>query len=289
MVQMASASKMSIEDAYNITRKSSKLATELLPRKSGLEVRPDEKQLYVIFSADRGMCGSVSTRTLQPLSQHLRRRIAEGQTNFKILMISQRGFMSFSKVFADYILPSIGSTYGVKNMTAITGAVVVDEILKHDFDSALVVSPKFISSSSYDRQEWTIESPKKLGSMPEFLSQFTGTDLTGPNSQAAAEHLFGQQIFLFMRETAAVEVTARYAAMNGAVKACKDKVNLLRRTYNKTRQYKATKESRLRHILLVRFLICASLCFSSRVELGRWCIRRGGISDLFSIFSPLRF
>jgi F-type H+-transporting ATPase subunit gamma len=209
----------------------------------------DQKQLIVLATADRGLCGGFNTN----LVRQARVLIAELQSQGKdiqVMCVGRKGRDALRRELG----PMIGETIegiGRKAVTFQEADGVADRLREMfdagEFDVANLIYAKFQSAIS------NIVSVQQLipAPIPE-VGDDSAEDLGGavyeyePSEEEILKDLLPRnisiQVYRGLLENAASEHGARMAAMDNATRNAGDMIKALTLTYNRTRQAMITTE-----------------------------------------------
>ncbi len=268
-MEMISAVKMrkAVQSVLSI-RPYAKCALELLEqldRASGDErhplvtERPVKRQLYVVMTSNRGLCGAFNAQVVKRLRQILKED--EGREAV-FLTIGKKGENAVRRMFTR---PSGGSGEIVASfpdvLTAPTAEgmrgvakVIMDEFVAQRVDRVVLVYTDFISMLSQEVKvrallpvalKDTKKAMDELGQTTtekEERSEYT----IEPSPQSVLEQmiprLIEMELYHAVLESNASQESARMMAMRNATDAAKDMVSDLTLAYNQLRQQKITQE-----------------------------------------------
>jgi F-type H+-transporting ATPase subunit gamma len=207
------------------------------------EVRPGNRTLLFVITANRGLCGSFNTNLVRLARDTYREKIAEGH-DVRLFVAGKKGnsalrFQGFEpeRTYIDQLsdrpTPDDAEFFLNELMTP---------FLENEVDEVLVVYPHW---ESLGRQPATLL--RLLPIAPEGITASSGpAPLFEPSAELILDRLlplYGRQImYSVLAEAVASEQVARRIAMKLASDNASDMVNLLTRQYNRARQALITKE-----------------------------------------------
>jgi len=212
------------------------------------------RQLFLVCSSDRGLCGGFNGTIVRETRKRLRECASNG-TEFMIITIGRKSRDLLKREFNDKIVASF-TDIGRRGVEFDEAAEVADKITDMfeagEFDVCTVIYNKFQSAISQ------IVTPRQL--IPFNLANADdGEDETAektdgpravfifePDEEEILEDLLPRniatQIFQALLESSASEHGARMTAMDNATRNAGDMIDGLTMTYNRTRQAVVTKE-----------------------------------------------
>jgi F-type H+-transporting ATPase subunit gamma len=207
------------------------------------EVRPGNRTLLFVITANRGLCGSFNTNLVRLARDTYRAKVAEGN-EVRLFVAGKKGnsalrFQGFEpeRTYVDQLsdrpTPDDAEFFIKELMTP---------FLENEVDEVLVVYPHW---ESLGRQPPTLL--RLLPIAPEGVTASSGpAPLFEPSAGQILDKLlplYGRQImYSVLAEAVASEQVARRLAMKLASDNASDMVNLLTRQYNRARQALITKE-----------------------------------------------
>jgi F-type H+-transporting ATPase subunit gamma len=207
------------------------------------EVRPGNRTLLFVITANRGLCGSFNTNLVRLARDTYREKVADGH-DVRLFVAGKKGnsalrFQGFEpeRTYIDQLsdrpTPDDAEFFLNELMTP---------FLANEVDEVLVVYPHW---ESLGRQPATLL--RLLPIAPEGITASSGpAPLFEPSAELILDKLlplYGRQImYSVLAEAVASEQVARRIAMKLASDNASDMVNLLTRQYNRARQALITKE-----------------------------------------------
>jgi F-type H+-transporting ATPase subunit gamma len=207
------------------------------------EVRPGNRTLLFVITANRGLCGSFNTNLVRLARDTYKEKVAEGN-DVRLFVAGKKGnsalrFQGYTpertyiEQLSDRPTPDDAEFFLGELMTP---------FLENEVDEVLVVYPHW---ESLGRQPATLLRLFPIA--PEGVSAASGPPpLFEPSAEEILDRLlplYGRQImYSVLAEAVASEQVARRIAMKLASDNASDMVNLLTRQYNRARQALITKE-----------------------------------------------
>lgn len=205
-----------------------------------------ERQLIVIATSDRGLCGGFNATIIRDAKKLIQRFNAEGK-EIGIITIGRkardmlrREYSSlFVASFDDIAKPRVTFTKADEIVTKI-----LDLYTSENYDEVTLIYNKFKSALTQ------IVTRQKLipftADVSEEEEQSEALYIYEPSEEELLEELLpknlGIQLFGALLENSASEQGARMTAMDNATRNAGEMINDLRITYNRTRQAVITKE-----------------------------------------------
>ena len=207
------------------------------------EVRPGNRTLLFVITANRGLCGSFNTNLVRLARDTYRAKVAEGN-DVRLFVAGKKGNSALR--FQGYEPERVYIDQLSDRPTPDDAEYFINELmtpfLENEVDEVLVVYPHW---ESLGRQPATLL--RLLPIAPEGITASSGpAPLFEPSAELILDKLlplYGRQImYSVLAEAVASEQVARRIAMKLASDNASDMVNLLTRQYNRARQALITKE-----------------------------------------------
>lgn len=210
-----------------------------------------DKQLYIVCTSDRGLCGGFNGSIVREARRRFREFRKEGR-EFKIITVGRKGRDLLRREFGDQIVESYtdigrqGVTFEesleiAEKIAAMfeAGEFDVCTVLFNQFKSAIsqVVTPQQLVPFDVDDEDGE-EAEKASGPRAVFIFEPDETEIL----EDLLPRNVATQIFQALLESAASEHGARMTAMDNATRNAGDMIDNLTMTYNRTRQAVITKE-----------------------------------------------
>ena len=217
-------------------------APELLKGKKEIK-----KQLLVVFSADRGLCGGFNGSISRAVKLEVKKSKDLG-IETKLLFVGRKSADTLKKDFQQHIVEIItgNSTNPIYSDALSISSKIVDLYQRDEFGSCKILFNKFVSAIT---QEVTLKSLIPIETNNEDVSnnnQVSSVYEYEPSEEVILEELLNKniatQLFSAQMESTASELAARMTAMDNATRNAGDLIDRLTLQYNRTRQAFITKE-----------------------------------------------
>ena len=217
-------------------------APELLKGKKDIK-----KQLLVVFSADRGLCGGFNGSISRAVKLEVKKSKDLG-IETKLLFVGRKSADTLKKDFQQHIVEIVtgNSTNPIYSDALSISSKIVDLYQKDEFGSCKIIFNKFVSAIT---QEVTLKSLIPIETNNENVSnnnQVSSVYEYEPSEEVILEELLNKniatQLFSAQMESTASELAARMTAMDNATRNAGDLIDRLTLQYNRTRQAFITKE-----------------------------------------------
>lgn len=263
-MKMIAAAKMrkaqdQVEQSKVYADHMSDMITDLVAKSHTFESPPKlligtgrkERQLVIVMTSDRGLCGGFNSNLARAVIKKLNDFKLQDY-NYDIICVGRRGRDilragphrdAIIETFSAFDKPKFWQANRIANL-------VIERFEKGEFDVCTMVYNRFISVISQKITEHQLipYSPLKLDGETEH-SESEGLHAIyeyDPNEQVVLAQLLPQnlsvQIYRALLENAASEHGARMTAMDSATRNANDMINKLSLQYNRTRQAIVTKE-----------------------------------------------
>ena len=217
-------------------------APELLKGKKEIK-----KQLLVVFSADRGLCGGFNGSISRAVKLEVKKSKDLG-IETKLLFVGRKSADTLKKDFQKHIVEIVtgNSTNPIYSDALSISSKIVDLYQRDEFGSCKIIFNKFVSAIT---QEVTLKSLIPIETNNEDVSnhnQISSVYEYEPSEEVILEELLNKniatQLFSAQMESTASELAARMTAMDNATRNAGDLIDRLTLQYNRTRQAFITKE-----------------------------------------------
>ena len=206
-----------------------------------------KKQLLVVFSADRGLCGGFNGSISRAVKLEVKKSKDLG-IETKLLFVGRKSADTLKKDFQQHIVEIVtGNSTNPNYSDALSiSSKIVDLYQKDEFGSCKIIFNKFVSAIT---QEVTLKSLIPIETNNEDVSnnnQVSSVYEYEPSEEVILEELLNKniatQLFSAQMESTASELAARMTAMDNATRNAGDLIDRLTLQYNRTRQAFITKE-----------------------------------------------
>jgi F-type H+-transporting ATPase subunit gamma len=208
-----------------------------------LEVREVKKELVLVVSTDKGLCGALNTNLLRETLQFDGKPAAYVATGRKAVQYLAR---TRKELLADFQLKDAPSLVDTKAISKF----LIEKFLSKEVDKVSVLYTKFINTLSLKPTVQTI-LPISPADLPKAVEDKESGDdtLEFRYEPSAAEVLAGilphyvhYQVYQMVLDARASEHSARMVAMKSATDNAKQLIKDLTLEYNKVRQASITTE-----------------------------------------------
>lgn len=201
----------------------------------------ERRAAIILMTADRGLCGGFNSNLIRE-ARNLLARLREKGIAAELHVEGRRGAGYFRYVGEQ--LASVRTGISEKP-TAADAEELIDAIMRRfvagDLDAVYLVYAQFrsaLSTPPTTARVLPVAPPERKGPAPDYI--------LSPSAEAILSDLLPlyvrNQVYRALVETAAGEQGARRTAMKSATDNAGEMLNLLRRTYNRTRQAAITQE-----------------------------------------------
>ena len=206
-----------------------------------------KKQLLVVFSADRGLCGGFNGSISRAVKLEVKKSKDLG-IETKLLFVGRKSADTLKKDFQQHIVEIVtGNSTNPNYSDALSiSSKIVDLYQRDEFGSCKIIFNKFVSAIT---QEVTLKSLIPIEKNNEDVSinnQVSSVYEYEPSEEVILEELLNKniatQLFSAQMESTASELAARMTAMDNATRNAGDLIDRLTLQYNRTRQAFITKE-----------------------------------------------
>lgn len=225
-----------------------------------LSVRPIKKELYVVITSNRGLCGAFNAQIAKKVRQTLKED-ADREKCF--ITIGKKGDASVRRSGGD-IIASFPDVLGAPNAETMRpiARVIMDEFVSGRVDRVVMVYTDYVSVMLQQvkvrallpvRLEDTQKAMHEMGESPSTGSGSSETDekipaeyAIEPSPQTVLDRmvprLIEMELYHAILESNASQEAARMMAMRNATDAAKEMSADLTLAYNQLRQQKITQE-----------------------------------------------
>ncbi len=226
-----------------------------------LTERPVKRELYVVITSNRGLCGAFNAQIVKRLRQTLK---DDADRERVFLTIGKKGENAVKRMLATpgkwggiiASFPDVLATPTTEGMRAVA-KLIIEEFETGRVDRVVMVYTDYISMLS---QEVKVRAllPIAIKDTKKAMHEMGTNPVTGPVSFEAKEYvieptpkkvlwqmiprLLEMELYHAVLESNASQESARMMAMRNATDAAKDMVSDLTLAYNQLRQGKITQE-----------------------------------------------
>lgn len=220
-----------------------------------LTERPVKKELYVVITSNRGLCGAFNAQIVKKLRQTLK----EDEGREKIFItIGKKGENAVRRMGGEIVasFPDVLTAPTAEGMRAVA-RLIIEEFEKKRVDRVVMVYTDFISMLSQEVKVRALlpvalkDTKKAMNEIADHPSMDSGSLETSeyviePSPKKVLwqmiPRLIEMELYHAVLESNASQESARMMAMRNATDAAKDMVSDLTLAYNQLRQQKITQE-----------------------------------------------
>jgi F-type H+-transporting ATPase subunit gamma len=203
-----------------------------------LQVRPERRVGYMVFTSDRGLAGALNGNVLRRATEEILARPEEPE----LITLGRKAQDFFSRRGRRINATFVGISERAEYNDIIPAArVAVSAYESATVDAIYLVFPRFVSTLTQTptvRRLLPLEPLEEHGTPLDFIIE--------PNAEEILTALLPRyvevQLYQALLETSASEQSARMVAMRNATENAEELVGILTLTYNKARQAAITKE-----------------------------------------------
>jgi F-type H+-transporting ATPase subunit gamma len=218
-----------------------------------LKNRPVKKELYVVITSNRGLCGAFNAQVIKKLRQILKED-TDRQAAF--VTIGKKGENAVRRMNGE-ILASFPDVLGNPTAEGMRGVaqVLMQEFVSGRVDRVVMIYTDFVSMLSQEVKVRALlpvalkDTKKAMHEMGQGEEKRVGKNaeyMIEPAPSTVLEHmiprLLEMELYHAVLESNASQESARMMAMRNATDAAKDMVADLTLAYNQLRQQKITQE-----------------------------------------------
>jgi F-type H+-transporting ATPase subunit gamma len=207
-----------------------------------LEVRDLKKELVLVVSTDKGLCGALNTNLLRETQQFDGRPAGYVATGRKAVQYLAR---TKKELLADFPLKDSPGLLDTKPISKF----LIDKFLAHEVDKVSVLYTRFINTLTLKPTLQTIlpispvDLPKPAGEpLDDGALEFLYEPSAGEVLAGILPHYVHFQVYQMVLDARASEHSARMVAMKSATDNAKQLIKDLTLEYNKVRQASITTE-----------------------------------------------
>jgi F-type H+-transporting ATPase subunit gamma len=206
-----------------------------------LDVRPVKKELVLVITTDKGLCGALNTNLLREVSQ-----FDAAKTSFVTSGRKGAQFLARNKktVVSDFPLRDAVTSREAKSISKF----LIEQFLAGDFDKVSVLYTRFVNTLTQTPMVFPLlpVSPLAL-TKPDAKTAENSTDyFYEPDATSVLGEILPQyvhfQVYQMLLDARASEHSARMVAMKNATDNAKQLIKDLTLEYNKIRQAAITTE-----------------------------------------------
>ncbi|HTD14053.1 MAG TPA: ATP synthase F1 subunit gamma [Chthoniobacterales bacterium] len=246
-MQMVAASKMRKAQAAALAGRPYQEALDRVlgalhgkvdPRENPLlEERPVQRELIVVISTDKGLCGPLNTNLFRELT-------TVDSANPVFITVGKKGVQYLARTRRELLADFPASEVPRFREIRPVATFCAERFLSHDVDQVRVLYPKFVNTLN---QQPTFHrllpiSPAAIAPAAKPSGEFVFEPNETAVLAAILPHYLGYEIYQMVLDARASEHSARMVAMKNATDNAKQLVKDLTLEYNKVRQASITTE-----------------------------------------------
>jgi len=201
-----------------------------------------KKNLFVVISTDKGMCGGINAQTFRFVRDLIRERTQNLQIQPSIISLGELATRPLVKLFPSQFNWHAAqfSKHGVSFQVA---SYLAERILASNAEVMTLVYNQYINQISYELTTREFLLPQGVAENKAYFDNFEfAEDSTIEHSSDLHEFSLATILYQALIENNASEHAARLLAMDGASKNAGDLAKIIERQYNKKRQGMITTE-----------------------------------------------
>lgn len=210
-----------------------------------LEDREEKRKLLMlVFTSDRGLCGTFNSGLLKQVESYVARKKEEFPDGVCLMTVGRKGSEYLKK--RNYnVIDSWTNIYQKEQyeIARSIGEKIIENFISHTCDEVVIVYNKFKSAIS---QVPTFVRLLPLEPIVESTDQPLTEYIYEPDKQTLLNELLPRNIYIQIHrailESIASELGARMTAMDNATNNASEMIDRLTLLFNKTRQASITKE-----------------------------------------------
>lgn len=193
------------------------------------------EDLFIIISANRGLCGAYNTAIVKLLKKTLAEVIKE-ENNFKLLFVGSKAYDILKKEFKQNTIQVIKND----QITFRETKIIIDNLItKFPFKTCQVFYTHYKNSLSF--------TPSIIQLLPFPKIQTSLIDYTyEPDKKSVINYIKKEYLYAMLYQAITESITSEYMsrmlAMDNASRNCEQVISKLTLQYNKLRQNKITTE-----------------------------------------------
>jgi len=253
-MKMVAAAKLrraqeSVINARPYARKISELISRLvtdddIANNSFIVQRDIRNVLFVIVTADRGLCGAFNNNILKEASRQLEAISSDPNITAHIFCLGRKSYEFFNKKDFQIAGHATGIYSPLKYDSALSiSEEIINEYLKSKYDKVIFIYNEF---KSIIQQRIVSEQFLPIPIKVDLVKNQNTDYIFEPGQKEIFNYVlpkhFKAQMWRTLLESNAAELGARMTAMDNATTNAKELIRTLQLTYNKERQAAITKE-----------------------------------------------
>jgi len=197
-----------------------------------------EKNLLVVLSTDKGLCGGVNTILGRMTRQMIARLTATGKS-YELFVLGEKGRAQLRRVYGNKFVGT--ATERVMPYTFDLSLALTQDLLASDFQAVHILYNEFKSAIAYTPSIKTIV-PLTDPTSSQLYPYEVEPENDPETLQSFFEYTLATQLFHSLMENATSEQSSRMNAMENASKNAAEMIGKLTLQYNRARQARITTE-----------------------------------------------
>lgn len=196
------------------------------------------KNLFVVCTSDKGLCGGVNT-ILSRMTRQAIARLDSSDKECELLVLGDKGRGTLRRGYGDRFVGSVTERLVPYNFDLASS--IASEAIAKEYDAIHIVYNQFKSAISYTPTIHTIV-PLVDPNAPSLVSFEVEPENDAETLQNFHEYTLATSVYYAMLENATSEQSSRMNAMENASKNAKEMISSLELRYNRARQARITTE-----------------------------------------------
>jgi F-type H+-transporting ATPase subunit gamma len=198
-----------------------------------------KRNLIVISSTDKGLCGGVNSIMSRMTKQLINKVEGQGK-NIELLVLGEKGRAQLRRGYGDKMVAALTDRSAPYTFD-LASALTTESLSGEGYDAIHIIYNKFVSAIAYTPSVKTI-IPIADPANPLFLQYEVEPEADFDTMRNFFEYQLATQVFYGLLENATSEQSSRMNAMENASKNAGDMINKLTLQYNRARQARITTE-----------------------------------------------
>jgi len=201
-----------------------------------------KKNLFVVLSTDKGMCGGINAGAFRFTRELLRERVEHLGIQPSIISLGDLATRPLVRIFPNEVKWH-AANFSKKGVSFEVASYLADRILQTDAEVMTLVYNYYVNQISYELTTREFLLPAGLEEHKSFFHTYEFAE-GAANNHIRDLHEFSLATILYQAfmENSASENAARLLAMDGASKNASELAKLIERLYSKKRQTMITTE-----------------------------------------------
>jgi len=245
MKMVAAAKLRSVQNQLDLVRSFQKGVSELWPLPATELKEGIDKQLFVVLTSDRGLCGSVNSAVVRKSRTLLQEAVAAKRA-VSIVCLGDKGKSALERNWGKNIVWNISEAQKTKQLSFRQVAQFADMLNAEQFDRLDLTFNRFKNLLAFETVTETMYSYNHSLAIVKANTAFAKYDIESAGYPTVLRDLYefrtAVRLYHAFQESATSEQSARMNAMGNSSKSANEMMDALRLVYNRTRQAKITTE-----------------------------------------------